>query len=124
MAAWQDEVGEHCVTGVVSLAVSDEGSDVHFEAFQVRLLVRVTCTAGGSSTVVSLPLSAKVADTRAPAVVSLAESAGGSEVPSEGLQVCETAALLVNCGFLIDCGLVGCVVGKIDSCFGRVQARP
>ncbi len=36
MAAWQDEVGEHCVTGVVSLAVSDEGSDVHFEAFQVR----------------------------------------------------------------------------------------
>ncbi|KAA6426613.1 MAG: NPL4 1-like [Trebouxia sp. A1-2] len=28
MAAWQDEVGEHCVTGVVSLAVSDEGSDV------------------------------------------------------------------------------------------------
>ncbi|DBA78069.1 hypothetical protein WJX79_008629 [Trebouxia sp. C0005] len=35
MAAWQDEVGEHCVTGVVSLAVSDEGSDVHFEAFQV-----------------------------------------------------------------------------------------
>jgi len=37
MAAWQDEVGEHCVTGVVSLAVSDEGSDVHFEAFQVRI---------------------------------------------------------------------------------------
>ena len=35
MAAWQDEVGDHCVTGVVSLAVSDEGSDVHFEAFQV-----------------------------------------------------------------------------------------
>ena len=35
MAAWQDEVGQHCVTGVVSLAVSDEGSDVHFEAFQV-----------------------------------------------------------------------------------------
>lgn len=34
MAAWQDEVGEHCVTGVVSLAMSDEGSDVHFEAFQ------------------------------------------------------------------------------------------
>lgn len=37
MAAWQDEVGQHCVTGVVSLAVSDEGSDVHFEAFQVRI---------------------------------------------------------------------------------------
>ena len=37
MAAWQDEVGQHCVTGVVSLAVSDEGSDVHFEAFQVGL---------------------------------------------------------------------------------------
>ena len=36
MAAWQDEVGQHCVTGVVSLAVSDEGSDVHFEAFQVK----------------------------------------------------------------------------------------
>lgn len=35
MAAWQDEVGEHCVTGVVSLSMSDEGSDVHFEAFQV-----------------------------------------------------------------------------------------
>ena len=35
MAAWQDEIGKHCVTGVVSLAVSDEGSDVHFEAFQV-----------------------------------------------------------------------------------------
>ncbi|KAL3153175.1 hypothetical protein ABBQ38_011927 [Trebouxia sp. C0009 RCD-2024] len=35
MAAWQDEVGEHCVTGVVSLAMTDEGSDVHFEAFQV-----------------------------------------------------------------------------------------
>ena len=35
MAAWQHELGEHCVTGVVSLSVSDEGSDVHFEAFQV-----------------------------------------------------------------------------------------
>ena len=40
MAAWQDEVGEHCVTGVVSLAVSDEGSDVHFEAFQVRICTK------------------------------------------------------------------------------------
>ena len=40
MAAWQDEVGEHCVTGVVSLAVSDEGSDVHFEAFQVRIYTK------------------------------------------------------------------------------------
>lgn len=39
MAAWQDEVGEHCVTGVVSLAMTDEGSDVHFEAFQVRLVL-------------------------------------------------------------------------------------
>ncbi|DBB11014.1 TPA: hypothetical protein ACH3X3_006495 [Trebouxia sp. C0006] len=38
MAAWQDEVGEHCVTGVVSLAVSDEGSDVHFEAFQAGIV--------------------------------------------------------------------------------------
>ena len=37
MATWQDEVGEHCVTGVVSLAMTEEGSDVHFEAFQVRL---------------------------------------------------------------------------------------
>lgn len=37
MAAWQDEIGEHCVTGVVSLAMTEEGSDVHFEAFQVRL---------------------------------------------------------------------------------------
>lgn len=36
MAAWQDEAGEHCVTGVVSLAMTEEGSDVHFEAFQVR----------------------------------------------------------------------------------------
>lgn len=35
MAAWQHELGEPCVTGVVSLSVSDEGSDVHFEAFQV-----------------------------------------------------------------------------------------
>ena len=43
MAAWQDEVGEHCVTGVVSLAVSDEGSDVHFEAFQVRICQKNTC---------------------------------------------------------------------------------
>lgn len=37
MAAWQDEIGEHCVTGVVSLAMTEEGSDVHFEAFQVSL---------------------------------------------------------------------------------------
>lgn len=43
MAAWQDEVGEHCVTGVVSLAVSDEGSDVHFEAFQARICQKATC---------------------------------------------------------------------------------
>ena len=41
MAAWQDEVGEHCVTGVVSLDVSEDGSDVHFEAFQVKLVSAV-----------------------------------------------------------------------------------
>lgn len=35
MAAWQRELGDHGVTGVVSLSVSDDGSDVHFEAFQV-----------------------------------------------------------------------------------------
>ena len=36
MARWQHELGEHCVTGVVTLESGDEGSQVHFEAFQVR----------------------------------------------------------------------------------------
>ena len=36
MAQWQHELGEHCVTGVVTLESGDEGSQVHFEAFQVR----------------------------------------------------------------------------------------
>eukprot|EP00891_Asterochloris_glomerata_P003233 jgi/Astpho2/3233/e_gw1.00052.38.1_t len=35
MAQWQHELGEHCVTGVVTLESGDEGSQVHFEAFQV-----------------------------------------------------------------------------------------
>ena len=58
MAAWQDEIGEHCVTGVVSLAVSDEGSDVHFEAFQVGhsspCLLNLCCR--GASAMVTRPL--------------------------------------------------------------------
>ena len=32
----QAELGDKAVTGVVSMAVSDEGSETHFEAFQVR----------------------------------------------------------------------------------------
>ena len=32
----QAELGDKSVTGVVSMAVSDEGSETHFEAFQVR----------------------------------------------------------------------------------------
>jgi hypothetical protein len=35
MAAIQAEMGEMAVTGVVSMSVSDEGSEAHFEAFQV-----------------------------------------------------------------------------------------
>lgn len=33
IAAMQDEVGEHCVTGVVSIAEAEEGegTDIHFE---------------------------------------------------------------------------------------------
>ena len=37
MAAWQDEIGEHCVTGVVSLARTAEGRDGPIEAFHVIL---------------------------------------------------------------------------------------
>ena len=32
----QAQLGEKAVTGVVSMAVSDEGSETHFEAFQVQ----------------------------------------------------------------------------------------
>ena len=32
----QAQLGERAVTGVVSMAVSDEGSETHFEAFQAR----------------------------------------------------------------------------------------
>lgn len=35
MAAMQDEIGETCVTAVVTLVPSEDGGDVHFEAFQV-----------------------------------------------------------------------------------------
>ncbi|KAK9858448.1 hypothetical protein WJX84_010645 [Apatococcus fuscideae] len=35
MAAMQDELGPECVTGVVSVTVTDGNSDVQFEAFQV-----------------------------------------------------------------------------------------
>ena len=35
MAATQAEMGETAVTGVVSMSVSEEGSEAHFEAFQV-----------------------------------------------------------------------------------------
>lgn len=35
MAAMQYEIGETCVTAVVSMVPSDDGGDVHFEAFQV-----------------------------------------------------------------------------------------
>ena len=37
MAAMQDELGPDCVTGVVSVTVTDGNSDVQFEAFQVPL---------------------------------------------------------------------------------------
>ena len=56
MAQWQHELGEHCVTGVVTLESGDEGSQVHFEAFQVgphtcwrisnRYLGRERCAGG------------------------------------------------------------------------------
>ena len=36
VAEMQAQLGEKAVTGVVSMAVSDEGSETHFEAFQVR----------------------------------------------------------------------------------------
>ncbi len=35
IAAMQDELGPDCVTGVVSVTVTDGQSDVQFEAFQV-----------------------------------------------------------------------------------------
>jgi hypothetical protein len=35
MAAIQAELGETALTGVVSMSVSEEGSEAHFEAFQV-----------------------------------------------------------------------------------------
>jgi len=34
-AEMQAQLGDKAVTGVVSMAVSDEGSETHFEAFQV-----------------------------------------------------------------------------------------
>lgn len=34
LAAMQAELGETAVTGVVSVSVSEEGSEAHFEAFQ------------------------------------------------------------------------------------------
>ena len=38
----QAELGEKAVTGVVSMAVSDEGSETHFEAFQVQHMPKLT----------------------------------------------------------------------------------
>lgn len=39
----QAELGDKAVTGVVSMAVSDDGSETHFEAFQVRANTPATC---------------------------------------------------------------------------------
>ena len=36
-AEMQAQLGEKAVTGVVSTAASDEGSETHFEAFQVMV---------------------------------------------------------------------------------------
>ncbi len=41
MAAMQDELGPECVTGVVSVTVTDGNSDVQFEAFQVVYKVQL-----------------------------------------------------------------------------------
>ena len=44
----QAELGDKAVTGVVSMAVSDEGSETHFEAFQVRANTPATCQGRGA----------------------------------------------------------------------------
>ena len=43
LAEMQAELGDKAVTGVVSMAVSDEGSETHFEAFQVRANLSAVC---------------------------------------------------------------------------------
>ena len=43
LAEMQAELGDKAVTGVVSMAVSDEGSETHFEAFQVRANTYEVC---------------------------------------------------------------------------------
>ena len=50
LAEMQAELGDKAVTGVVSMAVSDEGSETHFEAFQVRASMSAACRGLGACT--------------------------------------------------------------------------
>ena len=42
VAAMQAELGETAVTGVVSVSVSEEGSEAHFEAFQASCYLEMS----------------------------------------------------------------------------------